>query len=206
MIRSTPTLYTAPATEPVTRTEAKSWMKVDSTDDDTLIDNLIVAAREAAEKYLRRALITQTWTLTVDLPRSSACDDLPDGVYDLPVSVLFGELPREFELPYKPIISITSVVTYNTSNSSSTYSSSNYFLDTASGRLVLNNTAVWPSDLRDKAAVVITYTAGYGAASAVPQSIKHAIMMHIQTMYDSRIVCEMPQACMNLLRQHRVYA
>lgn len=206
MIRSTPTLVTAPATEPVTSAEAKAWMKVDSTDDDTLIGNLITAAREAAEKYTRRAFITQTWKLTVDLGGNSLDMALPDGLYELPVSALYGEIPREISLPYQPLQSITSVVSYSTSNVSSTYASTNYFADTANSRIVLNDGSVWPSDMRRKAGLVITYVSGYGTlASTVPQSIKHAIMMHIQKMYDERIVCDMPESCANLLRQYRIY-
>jgi uncharacterized phiE125 gp8 family phage protein len=35
-------------------------------------------------------------------------------------------------------------------------------------------------------AVTVTYTAGYGSASDVPQAIKHWIMMTVASMYENR--------------------
>ena len=201
--RRTLTTTTAPATEPVTLTEAKLWAKVDSDDDDTLITALIVAAREAAENFTRRAFITQTLKLTLDLCKSQYGNYLDDGVYDLPSSILYGELPNAIELPRPPIASITSVTTYDLNNTGTIYSSSNYSL--IGTRLVLNRDASWPSSMRPAGAVEIVYSAGYGSASSVPEAIKTAIKMHVQTMYDGRTVCELPASCEQLLRQFKVY-
>lgn len=205
MKRRSITLVTAPATEPVSLTEAKAWAKVDDTADDTLITSLIVAARESAEQFLRRSLITQTWKLSIDLPASRFDDSLGEGVYDLPVTALYSGLPSAIRLPKGPVQSITSVKTYDLDNTESTYSSSNYTVDTDGDRLVLNYGAIWPTNLRRTAAALITYVAGYGDASTdVPQAIRTAILMHIQKMYDGRIVCEMPDGCQQLLRQYRI--
>jgi uncharacterized phiE125 gp8 family phage protein len=54
---------TAPSVEPISTAEAKLHCRVDATDEDTLIAALIVAAREYAEKYTGRALITRTVTI-----------------------------------------------------------------------------------------------------------------------------------------------
>ena len=69
-------LVQPPAKEPVSLEEAKNHLRVDLSDDDTLIHSLIVSARQMAENYARRAFITQTWELTffqskqfVGLPR-----------------------------------------------------------------------------------------------------------------------------------------
>ena len=59
-------LSAAPATEPITLTEAKLWLKVDDSTDDDLITALIIAARQACEDYTHRSLITQTWQMTLD--------------------------------------------------------------------------------------------------------------------------------------------
>lgn len=53
-------------TEPVTVTEAKNYMRVDVTDDDTLIGELITAARQQLEKYLNISLIERTVIATLE--------------------------------------------------------------------------------------------------------------------------------------------
>lgn len=198
------TIVTPPAADPVTLGEVKGWAKIDTTADDGLLAGLITAATQAAEEYLKRSLITQTRKLTIDAGRSDIC--LPDGVYDLPVSILTGSIPNSIELPFGPLQSITSIVTYGVAGGSTTFSASNYYVDTASNRVTLNYGVQWPSDLRDRKSMEVTYVAGYGnTASAIPAPIKTAIMMHVQRMYDGRLICDMPPECESMLRKYRIY-
>lgn len=203
------TLVTAPAAEPVSLAEAKGWARIDGAAEDALIEGLITAARAAAEEYLRRSLITQTWKLTLDLPPSGFYDSLPGGTYDLPVTALYAGLPESIALPRGPVRSVTSVTTYDTTNSSSAYASSNYYLDAAGDRLVLNDTAVWPGVLRPRAACEVLYTAGYGDnPTDVPKPIRTAILMHVGVMYETRGACEgqtdLPPACKQLMVPYRI--
>ena len=62
----TPICITAPALEPLSLAEAKDWLKVDSTADDTLILELITAARIHIEQATRLLLLTQSWKLVAD--------------------------------------------------------------------------------------------------------------------------------------------
>jgi hypothetical protein len=203
--RRTAKVTSAPAAEPVSLAEAKAWAKIDSSDADALLVALIAAARESAENYTRRSLLTQTVRLTLDLPCSGLNDALGEGVYDLPSTELYGALPRVIELPKGPVQSVTSVTTYNTANASSVYSSSYYSLNSDGTRLVLTESAVWPSPLRPVAACEIVYLAGYGdGASSVPQAVRTALLMHVQRMYDGRVFCEMPEGCTRLLRPYRI--
>src|SRR5579884_3684274 len=55
-----------PASEPVALADAKNYLRVDITNDDTLVTGLITAARAHAEEFMRRSLITQTWKLAYD--------------------------------------------------------------------------------------------------------------------------------------------
>lgn len=57
---------TAPAVEPVTTTEAKSYMRVDTSDDDTLIGDLITTVREHVESVTRRVFVASMWQFTLD--------------------------------------------------------------------------------------------------------------------------------------------
>lgn len=204
MLRSSLALVTAPATEPVTTAEAKAWARIDGTDDDAVIAGLIVTARQATEEYLRRSIISQTWKLTLDLS-CSGLRDLPEGVYDLPMTALYGGLPRTIPLPKGPVVSITSVVTYDLSNTASTYATGNYRVDASGDRLVLNYGAIWPNTIRPQAGCEITYVAGY---TTVPQPIKTAIMIHVASLYEQRGMCEdpmaLPPAVQSLLGRYRI--
>src|SRR5579884_3989819 len=59
-------LVKGPQIEPVTRAQAKAWLRIDVDDDDLLIDELIADAREFVEDHCAVALITQQWLYTMD--------------------------------------------------------------------------------------------------------------------------------------------
>lgn len=196
-----------PASEPVTLEEVKLFLKVDDGTDDSLITSLIVAAREAAENYLRKSLITQTVRLILDrFPFYGSADNLAVyGTVQGSVAALKNS-DRVINLPLPPILSIASVKTYNEANTGATLSSSLYVLDEIGGRVLFNKDAELPTGLREKAAVEVNYTAGYGAtASSVPSAIKNAIMMHVKRMYDYRTMCDMPADCKALLQPYKLF-
>jgi len=107
-INMNPILITAPLIEPVTLAEAKVHLKIDHADEDTYISSLISSARRFCEKYTRGALIEQTWKWTLDRWPGSQ-----DGCNtDLPPSLQSGE-GRFIEIPVTPLISVTSITTYD---------------------------------------------------------------------------------------------
>jgi len=146
----------APSTEPVTLTEAKLHLRVDSADEDTLITRLITVAREAAEKYTKRSLITQTWKL----------------VYD-------GYAPSEVFLPRGPIQSVTSAKIIARDNTETTIATNTYYLNSGKEKVVFDAAPFGHT-------VEIIYVAGYGDASNVPDSIKQGMLTHISHLYESR--------------------
>jgi hypothetical protein len=179
-------LLTAPATEPITRTEAKLYLRVDSTADDSLIDILIAAARQMVEEHIGRSLITQHWTLWLDrFPGGN--EPWWDGVREASLSVL-SNARCEIKIPRGPVSAVTHLKTYNDSGDASTMDSSDYHTDLSGypARLVLKNGAVWPTDLRSANAIEIQFVAGYGAAGDVPSAIKAAIYQIVAAMYDCR--------------------
>ena len=179
-------ITSAPAAEPVSVSEVKQYLRVDGSSDDDLLTDMIVAARGMAEEYLRRSLITQTVKLTMDWFPRRENGDWWDGVREIAISELSHE-EDYIKLPMAPIQSISSIVTYSDGNQASTFSASNYRLDAAGARVMLNDGQVWPSDLRARQAVEITYVAGYGdEASDVPAAIRQAIMQMVNSLYNSR--------------------
>jgi uncharacterized phiE125 gp8 family phage protein len=153
------------ATEPVTTAEAKAHMRITVATEDALIDALIKSVRQACENELGRALITQTWKKSLD------------------------QFPDAIELPYPPIIGVTSVYYLAPVTGVTTLlSAASYTVDAASepGWLVPAYGYDWPTPQDVINAVEITYTAGYGAAAAVPESIKAWIKCHVGNLYENR--------------------
>ena len=165
-----------PASEPVTLTEAKLYMRIDNTNDDALIGDLIAAARQAAENWLKRSLITQTWKLAYD-----------------------SGIPQSIWLPMGPVTGIASVVVVNQDATTQTISSGSYWLNAAQNALVM---AASLTGFR----IEITYNTGYGDATAVPKPIKQGMLSHISYMYDSRAESgemELPEQAVGLYHPYR---
>ena len=187
-------LVTAPTIEPVTLTEAKDYMRVTSTDDDSLITSLIVVARTGAESFTRRAFITQTWNMLMDNWPASKNNIWWDGVRQLPVSALSGK-PR-IEVPKAPLISVTHIKTYDDADAATTFASSNYFVSpysgefAAKGRIALRDGSSWPTFTRGPDGIEIQFIAGYGATAAdVPSQIKQALLLEVNELYENRGAC-----------------
>lgn len=163
------TLKFAPAEEPVTLAEAKLHCKADSADDDALITALIVSARQQAEHRTGRALITQQWELTLE--RFAA-----------------QRYSGRIDLPKPALVSVQSVKYMDSSGTLQTLASTEYQVITSElvGYIVPAYGKAWPSCRVQPDSVVVAYTAGYGAAAAVPQSIKSWMLMAISTMYGQR--------------------
>ena len=196
-------ITTQPILEPVTVTETKQFMRVDIADDDDLISDLIVTARQLCEEYTRRKFISTTVTLSLDGFPSSENDVWWNGVRDGALSQFYG-FARCIKLPFAPVSSVASITTYNPANTPAVLSSSAYRLDTG-GNVMLNDDALWPTDLRNRDAVRIAYVAGYGAsASLVPSPIKHAIKLTAAAMYDDRSCVTLPAGAMQMLDVYRV--
>jgi uncharacterized phiE125 gp8 family phage protein len=87
------------------------------------------------------------------------------------------------DVPFPPLQSVTSVVTYDRSNNASTFDGAKYQVDLQSGRIYLNEGQVWPSNLRAQDAVQVTYVAGYGSGS-IPAPILQAIRDYVAQLYD----------------------
>jgi uncharacterized phiE125 gp8 family phage protein len=206
-------LVTGPATEPVTVAEAKLHGRIEHSADDTLIEGFITGARQLVERLTNRALITQTWKLTLDAWPGEQKDEWFDGMREMPITATEGEL---IEVRKAPFLAITSVVTLDESDASTTYASSNYYVTKRNagtiGVLVKKTGSVWPSIVsRAYGAIVITFTAGYGAgASDVPIALRQAIKDIVLHWYENREAAsevnlqEPPMKTRSILQQYTV--
>lgn len=168
-------LTTPPASEPVTLAETKLFLRVDGTEEDVLLGNLIATVRMAAEQYVKRSLITQTWTLTYD-----------------------DYAPAETRLLMGPVQAVNSVTRIARDGSTTTVDDVTYYLSASREILLFDAT---PFGHR----VAIEYDAGYGAASEVPSPIKQGMLAHMAAMYHQRALSqEIPEASKALYAPYRV--
>jgi uncharacterized phiE125 gp8 family phage protein len=196
------TLITAPTIEPISLTEAKAHLRVTHTDDDTMIGLLIRAARQWIEGpygFLGRALVQQTWRLTLD------------------------EFPAtgDIKIPLPPLRSVVSVLYDDSGGVEQLLPPTSYFVDTASdpGWLVKVTNATWPTTLDAINTVRIDFIAGYAPTADsppdltanIPFNIKAALLLVLGNLYENReatvatTIDTLPLGVDPLLRQFKVH-
>jgi len=158
-------VITPASTYPVSLTEAKSHLKVDTTADDTYITSIIKAATQLSEEYTNRFFI--------DTVIDQTCSD-------------FAQLQTLFK---SKVSAVAHVKYYDSDNSLQTLSATVYDtqLNYEPSQIQLANNQNFPSITKRNDAVVARYTVGYGsAASDVPEIIKQAILLTIGNFYQNR--------------------
>lgn len=155
-----PLLISAPASEPLSLQEARSWLRVDTADEDQLIQSLIVSARLAVEAATNRLLITQQWRLLLD--------GWP------------GDLT--LNLPLAPVRQVVRITVADAAGGVVTVQATQYRLDGSLdfARLVLSPPL--PNPGVSVSGVSIDLTVGYGDAAAVPEPLRLA-MRHLIALW-----------------------
>ena len=150
-------LVTPAATEPVSTSEAKAHLRVDTTDEDTLIASYV----SAAVKYIETQtgpLITQTWDYKVN-----RIWPLVDNYYSI-------------YLPFSPVQSVTSVSYVDIDGNTQTLSAGLYqtVLSAPNPYLTKAYNQDWPQirDIPD--AITVRFVAAYTSDAAVPAPKKYA--------------------------------
>ena len=180
-------VVTAWTTSAVATSDQKSFMRVDFSDDDSLIAELIKASQNVIETYLNRAITTQTLELYLDRLPFYSDINYPEGTFTAPDM----EYNSNFiVLPKPPVASVTHVKYFDDSATEYTYAATNYYVDTISdqARIVLRQGKSWPTvtQTRNANAYVVKYVAGYGGASDVPEPIVQAIKLLTAHLYENR--------------------
>lgn len=150
--------------EPITRQEAKDYLKVDSTDDDTFIDTLISAVREFVEEETSTALVVRNYIEYRD---------------KWPVKPDVIELQMNAE--------IIAAVQYLKDGSYVTLAlDTDYYQSNFNGLPKLEPKGNWPNDIDDRLnAVKVTYSATPLQGSINP-ALKQAMYLLLAHWYDNR--------------------
>lgn len=187
MTRGLLTLQSAPTAQPVSLTEARAHLRVDATDEDILILSLMRSAAKAVESDTGKKLITQTWDYKI--PEPSGC----------------------VRLPVSPVSSITSMTYFDSDDAEQTLTVSDFYLQSDQDRAWIEpkEDTEWPSMRERSDALTIRFVAGFGGASAVPDSFKRAMLLLIGHWYENRVAVEkrmysLPLAYDHLVSQERV--
>ena len=159
------TLATAPADKPVSLTDTKAHIRVDGTTEDALVNLYVGAATRVVEQKAGRTLVTQTWDES------------------------FKTATKQVGLSLNPVQSLVSVKYYDTSNVLQTATLSDFTLVKCPDAPYVESDN-WPTTYDRADAITIQYIAGYGLAAAVPETLRHAVLLIVGQYYEYRMNAE----------------
>lgn len=151
----------SPQRELFTLEEVKVFLRLHGDQEDTLLITLLNSAKAYVEDVTQRSLLKQQWELTLKPPFS-------------PHSPLVRQREKHIEinLPRPPLIEVESV----------------HNEETSLPYIIEENKIILSPMYRDKNISVI-YWAGYGEEStALPPTLRHAILMVVRAFYDQQKV------------------
>lgn len=161
-------LVTGPTVEPITLDEAKQQARILDDNSNAVLQGYITTAREAAEAYMGRGILTQTWKLVLD----NWANIIP-----LPMAH-----PLQNDGTATPSTAVA-VQYYDDAGALQTLATTVYDVDTVSrpGRVVLKPSQSWPSvqSTRRQGAIEITYVVGWTDVALVPERIKQGIKQYV---------------------------
>lgn len=170
----------------ITTQDLKLFLRVDHSEEDTLIEALRLAAINYIEQYCNVRLGQVTATMHLD------------------------KFPLNWEVPINPVQSVDSITYTQAPGVEVTLSTSNYYVDTnrKPARIaVINTPSVYDYTFNG---VTINLTLGYNE-SEVPAPIVHAIRLLVGHYYEQRqesisgtIITNIPSGIHSLLNPYRV--
>lgn len=154
-----------PAVEPITLAEARSYLRLDGSDEDELVAALVVAARLTVERATRLLLIEQRWRYRVDR--------WPAG--------------RTVALPLSPVMAVEAVRVTLAGAAVASAAAEDLRLDASAdpARLLVAASVADPAATRG--GIEIDLVCGFGAAAAaVPEPLRLAIRRLVAHWFERR--------------------
>lgn len=187
-------LVTAATSLPVTLTEFKDHVRIDGTNEDTILTAYLTAATEVVQELQWRQLINAQYEWRFDS---------------------FGGSNSRITIPKPPLQSIDSIKYVDPNGDVQTLATDQYTSTVVSdndyGCVYPTHGNSWPSIRSEKHAVRVTFTGGYGTSLGVPDTTKAAIKILGAHLYETReelivgqIVTEVPKmvGLFSLIRIH----
>jgi uncharacterized phiE125 gp8 family phage protein len=155
----------SPAAPVLTVGDAKAHCRIDGSADDASVAQWIAAATRKVEADTERALLTQTWRLGLDR---------------------FPSFRGAIDLPLRPVLSVTSILYFDSNNDGSTLDGLNYIVDSIGHRIGLTPIGSWPTDLRSFAPIQILFTCGAATPEEIPENLLHAVRLAVAWFSENR--------------------
>ena len=174
----------------IATSDAKLYLKVDISDDDTIIAGLVTAATKSAEEYTNRFFLSTTIEQ---------------------YATTFADIKN---LLKSPVSTVVRIQYYDENNSLQTLSSDFWDVTAAvePSQIYLKPNKSFPQIAQREDAVIVKYIVGYGSATTdVPLPITQACYLIIGHLYQNRqevvvgkIATELPFGAKYLLDQYKV--
>ncbi len=161
-------LITKPAVEPVMLAGAKSHLRIDITDEDVFVSELIVAARQYLEQICGLRLITQSWRQYEDCWPNS----------------------HVLNLELRPVKSVQAITVYDADGTPSVIPPTDYQVDAYSQTARIHmpgGVSAGQSSIQAMNGIEVDFTVGFGDTGVdVPDTLKRAILMLVAHWYEFR--------------------
>lgn len=184
-------LLEPPASEPISLTEAKNFLRVEHDADDALIGALIAAARGQVESATRRVLITQTWRI--------ALDRWPKSEHNRPARIV---------APVTPLRALIAARVLAADGTPAALDTDAFTLNTiAAPGVIAFERANVAEPGRALAGIELDVSAGYGEAASVPAPLVQAIRLLVARAYEHRdrvVDDKLPDDVTRLVAPYRV--
>jgi uncharacterized phiE125 gp8 family phage protein len=157
---------TSPSSEPISLAQAKHYLRIGNTLEDTFVADLIAAARQAVENHAGLALITRAVRQTFDRWALQG-----DGVVELAMG---------------PVSAIDAIRVVDPAGSMTLVEPETYRLDGQANPPRLHFKAVPRAPARTFQGIEIDFLAGFGAPADVPAALQQACLIVMASFYQFR--------------------
>lgn len=178
-------IYTRPQLEVVKLQDARLHLRVDSEEEDTIIQSMLRAATLAAEQYCDRLFMMAK------------------------VDQFFDCFPGDTQpiRLYYPITDLISISYLDADNETQTVSTDDLTVDKYNIRGQIYTSASWPTPLSRVNAVSVKYNSGMCSdTDSIPSDIRHAVLLILGRLYEYRedTVSKLPTASQRLLDPYKL--
>lgn len=155
-------LVTPPSGVPVSLALLKEHLRIDHDDEDTPLEGYLNTAATFIEQWSGVSLLERTYKTFLDA------------------------WPTEVFLPMGPMVSVTHVKTYDDADAATTWSASEYYVDTVKGRILPRANTAFPLPERVANGIEIQWVAGHATADETPENLRQAILLTAGHYYRNR--------------------